>query len=46
METVEHFAKIALAARQIGSQQLLDDFQIGKLMEARRKYLQGCENRG
>jgi L-fuculose-phosphate aldolase len=46
METVEHFAKIALAARQIGSQQLLDDFQIGKLMEARRKYLEGCERRG
>jgi len=38
METVEHFAKIALVTRQLGSQRLLDGPQLAKLVEARRRY--------
>src|SRR6266700_2107459 len=34
METVEHFAKIALVTRQLGSQRLLDGPQLAKLVEA------------
>ncbi|MGE0407194.1 MAG: class II aldolase/adducin family protein [Candidatus Korobacteraceae bacterium] len=38
METVEHFARIALVAHQLGRQQLLSQEDVGKLMEARQKY--------
>ena len=38
METVEHFAKIALVTHQLGRQRLLDGPQLAKLMEARRRY--------
>ncbi len=38
METVEHFARIALVAHQLGRQQLLTEEDVGKLMTAREKY--------
>jgi L-fuculose-phosphate aldolase len=38
METVEHFAKIALVTHQLGRQQLLNEEQVGKLVEARERY--------
>ncbi len=38
METVEHFAKIALVTHLLGRQQLLSDEDVGKLMIAREKY--------
>jgi L-fuculose-phosphate aldolase len=38
METVEHFARIALVAHQLGRQQLLSREDVGKLMSAREKY--------
>jgi L-fuculose-phosphate aldolase len=38
METVEHFAKIALVTQQLGRQQLLSEEDVGKLMVAREKY--------
>jgi L-fuculose-phosphate aldolase len=38
METVEHFAKIALVTHQLGRQRLLDGPQLAKLIEARRRY--------
>jgi L-fuculose-phosphate aldolase len=38
METVEHFAKIALVAHTLGRQQLLSAEQVGKLVEARGRY--------
>ncbi len=38
METVEHFAKIALVTHQLGRQHLLDGPQLAKLVEARRRY--------
>jgi len=44
METVEHFAKVALVAHQLGRQQLLSQEEIGKLIEARRRYEAGAEN--
>jgi L-fuculose-phosphate aldolase len=41
METVEHFAQIALISHLLGSQQPLGDRDLEKLMAARAKY-QGC----
>jgi L-fuculose-phosphate aldolase len=38
METVEHFARIALVAHQLGRQQLLSQEDVSKLMVAREKY--------
>ncbi len=38
METVEHFAKIALVSHLLGRPQLLSDEDVGKLMIAREKY--------
>ncbi len=38
METVEHFAQIALVAHLLGRQQLLSQEDVGKLMEARTRY--------
>jgi L-fuculose-phosphate aldolase len=38
METVEHFAKIALVSHLLGRPQLLSDEDVGKLMVAREKY--------
>lgn len=38
METVEHFAKIALVTHLLGRQQLLSDDDVSKLMVAREKY--------
>src|SRR5579883_2249155 len=41
METVEHFAKIALVTHQIGHQQPLGATELEKLVVARAKYMQG-----
>jgi L-fuculose-phosphate aldolase len=38
METVEHFARIALVVHQLGRQQLLSGDDVNKLMAAREKY--------
>jgi L-fuculose-phosphate aldolase len=38
METVEHFARVALVTHQLGRQQLLTDSEVGKLIEARERY--------
>jgi L-fuculose-phosphate aldolase len=38
METVEHFAKIALVAKLLGNEEPLNDQQLQKLLEAREKY--------
>lgn len=38
METVEHFAHIALVTHQLGRQQLLTESDVGKLLEARERY--------
>ena len=38
METVEHFARIALVVHQLGRQQLLSGEDVSKLMAAREKY--------
>ncbi|HVZ61652.1 MAG TPA: class II aldolase/adducin family protein [Terriglobales bacterium] len=38
METVEHFARIALVSHQLGRQQLLSQEDVSKLMIAREKY--------
>ncbi len=37
METVEHFAKIALTAHLLGQQQILSDEKVAKLLETRKK---------
>ena len=39
METVEHFAKIALVTYQLGKQQTLSEKHVDKLREIRTKYL-------
>jgi L-fuculose-phosphate aldolase len=39
METVEHFAQIALVTHVLGQQQLIDSADLEKLVEARSKYL-------
>ncbi|MGH9482526.1 MAG: class II aldolase/adducin family protein [Terriglobales bacterium] len=38
METVEHFARIALVAHLLGRQNLLGEAEVSKLMEARQRY--------
>jgi L-fuculose-phosphate aldolase len=38
METVEHFARVALVVHQLGRQQLLSGEDVNKLMAAREKY--------
>ncbi len=38
METVEHFAKIALVTHLLGKQQLLSQEDVGKLIDARERY--------
>ena len=38
METVEHYAKIALVTHQLGCQQPLSEHHVDKLREIRRKY--------
>jgi len=38
METVEHFAQIALVTHILGRQQLLDGAELEKLVDARRRY--------
>ena len=38
METVEHFAKIALVTHLLGSQQQLSEQELEKLVAARSKY--------
>jgi L-fuculose-phosphate aldolase len=38
MEAVEHYAKIVLAARQLGCARALDEQQLEKLVEARSRY--------
>jgi L-fuculose-phosphate aldolase len=45
MEAVEHFAKVTLAARQLGAPQLLNMVQIEALEQARRRYLNRCVSR-
>ncbi len=39
METVEHFAKIALVTHLLGKQQTISDDHVSKLREIRSKYL-------
>jgi L-fuculose-phosphate aldolase len=39
METVEHFAKIALVTQQLGKQQLLSEADVQKLVQVRERYL-------
>jgi L-fuculose-phosphate aldolase len=39
METVEHFARIALTTHILGRQQYLEDEEVDKLVVARQKYL-------
>jgi len=39
METVEHFAKIALVTHMLGNQQPISDQHVSKLREIRTKYL-------
>ncbi len=43
METVEHFARIALVTHMLGRQQLLNESEIAKLAEARARYLAACD---
>jgi L-fuculose-phosphate aldolase len=38
METLEHFAKITLAAKLVGEPQLLSTREVAKLMAARARY--------
>lgn len=38
METVEHFARIALVSRLLGKQNLLGQQEVDKLMQARQRY--------
>ena len=45
METVEHFARIALVTHMLGRQQILNESEIAKLAEARIRYLAACEPR-
>lgn len=43
METVEHFARIALVTHMLGRQQLLNENEVAKLAEARVRYLAACD---
>ncbi len=45
METVEHFAQIALVTHTLGRQQLLSEEDVSKLQEARERYQGGCSPR-
>jgi L-fuculose-phosphate aldolase len=38
METVEHFAQVALITHQLGRQQVLSEEQVAKLNDARGRY--------
>jgi len=38
METVEHFAKIALVTHQLGQHRVLNDEQVDRLLELRKKF--------
>jgi L-fuculose-phosphate aldolase len=38
MEAVEHYAKIVLAARQLGCTRALDEQELEKLVEVRSRY--------
>lgn len=40
METVEHFARVALVTHQLGRQQLLSESEVRKLNELGRRYLE------
>ena len=44
METVEHFAKIALVTHQLGNQQPLGAAELEKLVVVREKYLGGSQS--
>jgi L-fuculose-phosphate aldolase len=46
METVEHFARIALVTHQLGHQQPLDAAEVEKLAVVREKYLGGAGGNG
>jgi L-fuculose-phosphate aldolase len=39
MEAVEHYAKIVLATRQLGCRKTLGANDLGKLLDAREKYM-------
>ena len=43
METVEHFARIALVTHQLGHQKPLGEAELEKLVVARAKYLNGAQ---
>ena len=43
METVEHFARIALVTHMLGRQQVLNENEVAKLAEARVRYLAACD---
>jgi hypothetical protein len=43
METVEHFAKIALVARLIGHEQPLGEAEVEKLVAVRHRYNGGAK---
>jgi L-fuculose-phosphate aldolase len=38
METIEHFARISLVARQLGNEQLLSGEEVGRLQQLRDRY--------
>jgi L-fuculose-phosphate aldolase len=46
METVEHFAKVALVAHMLGRQHLLSEEDMRKLAAAREKYGSGNHSHG
>ncbi len=46
MELVEHYAKIVLAARQLGAKHLLDQDALCKLTEARSRYVKNSSSSG
>jgi L-fuculose-phosphate aldolase len=43
METVEHFARIALVTHQLGHQKPLGEAELEKLVVARAKYMNGAQ---
>jgi L-fuculose-phosphate aldolase len=46
METIEHFAQVCLATREIGSPRPLDNEALQKLKQARTKYLKNSQPSG
>ncbi|MFA5140791.1 MAG: class II aldolase/adducin family protein [Elusimicrobiota bacterium] len=44
METVEHFARITLAVRQLGQEKLLREEEVRKLVEAGVRYSKECQD--